>query len=173
MRSSSPTGDLLSTGGGDKQASLWSRHSRLLRDSPGLDSAVKAIAFSHPWHGARVRQRQGGAAFNNLRPDDRRIAFEAAHERGGLSDCELAAVASHKGGRSGGGRQPARDGSSRRQLCKPARRHAINPRVLVQPPYIPGKLLDSGAQLDVTNCDGNCALNVAAYRGNSEGRSRC
>ena len=34
--------------------------------------------------------------------------------------------------------------------------------------YIAARLLDSNAHLDVTNCDGNCALNVAAYRGNSE-----
>jgi len=34
--------------------------------------------------------------------------------------------------------------------------------------YIAARLLDSGALLDVANCDGNCALNVAAYRGNSE-----
>ena len=42
----SPTGDLLSTGGGDKHASLWSRHGRLLAESGSFDSAVKGIAFS-------------------------------------------------------------------------------------------------------------------------------
>ena len=34
--------------------------------------------------------------------------------------------------------------------------------------YIAARLLDHGAMLDLVNCDGNCALNVAAYRGNAE-----
>jgi WD40 repeat protein len=42
----SPAGDLLASGGGDKQVSLWSRHGRLLSESPALDGAIKALGFS-------------------------------------------------------------------------------------------------------------------------------
>ena len=165
----SPTGDLLSTGGGDKQASLWSRHGRLLAESPGLDSAVKAIAFSHPGtelacaNGKEVRL---STIVSDPMTGESRLKPHMNEEVSRIVNLPLLRATKE-------GDLEEVDNLLEMGLVDVnfANQHGDTPLILAcwyGHKYIAARLLDSGAQLDVTNCDGNCALNVAAYRGNSE-----
>lgn len=192
----SPTGDLLATGGGDKRASLWSRHGRLLAESASFESAVKAIAFSNSGTelacatGKEVRlstvvqDPQSGEP--RLRPhmneENSRIVnlpLLRATKEGDLDEvdhllqvrydlrlnhaCSMLRIIAL---------------NARWQMglvdVNFANQHGDTPLILAcwyGHKYIAARLLDSGALLDLANCDGNCALNVAAYRGNAEVRS--
>ena len=165
----SPTGDLLSTGGGDKQASLWSRHGRLLAESPGLDSAVKALAFSST--GSELACAQGkevrlSTVVSDPATGESRLKPHMNEEVSRIVNLPLLRATKE-------GDLDEVDNLLEMGLVDVnfANQHGDTPLILAcwyGHKYIAARLLDSGAQLDVANCDGNCALNVAAYRGNSE-----
>lgn len=165
----SPTGDLLSTGGGDKQASLWSRHGRLLAESPGLDSAVKALAFSSS--GTELACATGkevrlSTVVSDPNTGESRLKPHMNEEVSRIVNLPLLRATKE-------GDLDEVDNLLEMGLVDVnfANQHGDTPLILAcwyGHKYIAARLLDSGAQLDVTNCDGNCALNVAAYRGNSE-----
>jgi len=165
----SPTGDLLSTGGGDKQASLWSRHGRLLAESPGLDSAVKALAFSS--NGAELAVANGkevrlSTVVSDPSTGESRLKPHMNEEVSRIVNLPLLRATKE-------GDLDEVDNLLEMGLVDVnfANQHGDTPLILAcwyGHKYIAARLLDSGALLDITNCDGNCALNVAAYRGNSE-----
>jgi ankyrin repeat protein len=165
----SPTGDLLATGGGDKQASMWSRHGRLLAESTPLDSAVKALAFSTG--GTELACAAGkevrlSTVVSDPVTGESRLKPHMNEEVSRIVNLPL--LRATKEG----------DLDEIEQLLELgyvdvnfANQHGDTPLILAcwyGHKYIAARLLDSGALLDLTNCDGNCALNVAAYRGNSE-----
>jgi len=165
----SPTGDLLASGGGDKQASLWSRHGRLLSESPPLEGAIKALAFSSGGSelacasGKEVRLYTVAVDMNT---GEARLKPHMNEEMSRIVNLPL--LRATKEG----------DLDTVDHLLEVgmvdvnfANQHGDTPLILAcwyGHKYIAARLLDNGAMLDVTNCDGNCALNVAAYRGNAE-----
>ena len=165
----SPTGDLLTTGGGDKQASLWSRHGRLLAESPSLESAVKALAFSAT--GTELACATGkevrlSTIVSDPNTGESRLKPHMNEEVSRIVNLPLLRATKE-------GDLDEVDSLLELGLVDVnfANQHGDTPLILAcwyGHKYIAARLLDSGALLDVTNCDGNCALNVAAYRGNSE-----
>ena len=165
----SPTGDLLSSGGGDKQASLWSRHGRLLAETPGLDAAVKALAFSSA--GAELACAAGkevrlSSVVMDPTTGESRLKPHMNEEVSRIVNLPLLRATKE-------GDLDEVDSLLEMGLVDVnfANQHGDTPLILAcwyGHKYIAARLLDSGALLDLTNCDGNCALNVAAYRGNSE-----
>jgi len=165
----SPTGDLLATGGGDKQVSLWSRHGRLLCESLVLDGAIKALGFSASGTelacatGKEVRLSTVSADSST---GEARLKPHMNEEMSRIVNLPL--LRATKEG----------DLDTVDHLLDVgivdvnfANQHGDTPLILAcwyGHKFIAARLLDSGALLDLTNCDGNCALNVAAYRGNAE-----
>ena len=165
----SPTGDLLTTGGGDKQASLWSRHGRLLAESPSMESAVKALAFSMT--GTELASATGkevrlSTIVSDPNTGESRLKPHMNEEVSRIVNLPLLRATKE-------GDLDEVDSLLEMGLVDVnfANQHGDTPLILAcwyGHKYIAARLLDSGALLDITNCDGNCALNVAAYRGNSE-----
>lgn len=165
----SPTGDLLATGGGDKQVSVWSRHGRLLSESPALDGAIKALSFSA--NGSELACASGKevrlyTVATDPSTGEVRLKPHMNEEMSRIVNLPL--LRATKEG----------DLDTVDHLLEVgmvdvnfANQHGDTPLILAcwyGHKYIAARLLDNGALLDLTNCDGNCALNVAAYRGNAE-----
>ena len=165
----SPTGDLLASGGGDKQASLWSRHGRLLAESPSHDSAVKALAFSASGQElacAAGKDVRISSVVSDPTTGESRLKPHMNEEVSRIVNLPLLRATKE-------GDLEEVDHLLELGLVDVnfANQHGDTPLILAcwyGHKYIAARLLDSGAHLDLTNCDGNCALNVAAYRGNSE-----
>ena len=163
----SPTGELLATGGADKKIALWSRSGRMLAEE-SCDNSVKALAFSA--NGRQLAYACGkearlctvavdGAGDARLKPHMNKEQARAvnlpllrATKEGDLDAVDTLLASG------------VVDVNFDNQ-------HGDTPLILAcwyGHRYITSRLLEHGAFVDTPNCDGNTALNVAAYRGNAE-----
>ena len=164
----SPTGELLATGGADQRISLWSRSGKILCEME-QEASVKVLAFS--LNGLELACATGKEVRLSIVGVDPSTGLAKLKPHMNKENARMVNLPLLRATKDGNLDEVDRLLAVGLVDINFANQHGDTALILAcwyGHKYITSRLLEYGAMVDLHNCDGNSALNVAAYRCNME-----